>query len=85
MVTSANDNATYHLSELDGMRIAVPFMGKWIKAFKKREEVEPDPEVEVEDKAPSLGFGSVLLLHLIIVPLELLLWSFTLFHLGFSV
>ena len=34
-VTSANDNNTYHLVELDGTRIAVPVAGKRIKAFKK--------------------------------------------------
>ena len=42
MVTSANDNATYHIAELDGMRIAVPVAGKRIKAFKKWYEYEPN-------------------------------------------
>ena len=36
VVTSANDNGTYHLAELDETRIAVPVAGKRIKAFKKR-------------------------------------------------
>ena len=36
VVTSANDNATYHLAELDGTRMVVPVAGKRIKAFKKR-------------------------------------------------
>ena len=40
-VTSANDNSTYHLAELDGMQIAVPIAGKRIKAFRKRHEDEP--------------------------------------------
>ena len=44
MVTSANNNGTYHLVELDGTRMAVPVAGKRIKAFKKRHEDEPDPE-----------------------------------------
>jgi hypothetical protein len=35
VVTNVNDNGTYHLSELDGTRIAVPVSGKRIKAFKK--------------------------------------------------
>ena len=40
-VTSANDNGTYHLAELDGTKIVVPMAGKRIKAFKKRHEDEP--------------------------------------------
>ena len=43
-MTSANDNGTYHLAELDGTRVAVPVAGKRIKAFKKRHEDEPDLE-----------------------------------------
>jgi hypothetical protein len=42
MVTSVNDNGTYHLAELDGTRIAVPVAGKRVKAFKKRHDYEPD-------------------------------------------
>ena len=42
-VTSANDNCTYHLAELDGTRLAVPVVGKRIKAFKKWHEDELDP------------------------------------------
>ena len=42
-VQSANDNGTYHLAELDGMRMAIPVAGKRIKAFKKRHDDEPDP------------------------------------------
>ena len=48
MVTSTNNNVTYHLPELDGMRIAVPMVGKRIKAFKKRHEAEPDSDLEDE-------------------------------------
>ena len=44
VVTSANDNETYHLGELDGTRMAVPMARKRIKAFKKRHEDEPDLE-----------------------------------------
>ena len=44
VVTSANDNGTYHLAELDGTRMAVPIAGKRIKAFKKWHEAEPDPD-----------------------------------------
>ena len=43
VVTSANDNGTYHLSELDGTRLTVPVARKWIKVFKKRHEDDPDP------------------------------------------
>ena len=42
VVTSANDNCTYHLAELDGTRMAIPVVGKRIKAFKKRHDDEPD-------------------------------------------
>ena len=42
VVTSANDNGTYHLAELDGTRMAIPVAGKRIKAFKKRHDGEPD-------------------------------------------
>ena len=62
---SANDKATYQLAELDGTRIMVPITGKQMKAFKKRHEAEPDPEVEAgsanEDEQPnedSIGDGS---------------------------
>ena len=41
MVTSAKDNATYHITELYGTKITVPVVGKRIKAFKKRHEDEP--------------------------------------------
>ena len=43
VVTSANDNGTYHLAELDGTRMTIPVAGKRIKAFKKRHDDEPDP------------------------------------------
>jgi transposase InsO family protein len=42
VVTSANDNATYHLAELDGSRLAVPIAGKRVKIFKKRQDKDPD-------------------------------------------
>ena len=42
VVTGANDNGTYHLAELDGTRMAIPVVGKRIKAFKKRHDGEPD-------------------------------------------
>ena len=41
VVVGANDNGTYHLSELDGTRMAVSVAEKRIKAFKKRHEEEP--------------------------------------------
>ena len=46
MVTSTNDNATYHLTELDGMRLVVPIVGKLIKIFKKLKDEEPDMDVK---------------------------------------
>jgi hypothetical protein len=42
VVMSVDDNGTYHLAELDEMRIAVPVAGKRVKAFKKRHDNEPD-------------------------------------------
>ena len=35
VVTSVNDNSTYHLAELDGTTVAVPVAGNRVKAFKK--------------------------------------------------
>ena len=49
VVTSANDNATYHLAELDDTRIAMPIVGKRIKDFKKWHDAEPDLEIEEEE------------------------------------
>ena len=49
VVTSANDNGTYHLAELDGTQLTVPVVGKQMKAFKKRHEDEPDLGSEEED------------------------------------
>ena len=46
VVINANNNATYHLVELDGTRITTPVAGKRIKAFKRRNETEPDPRAE---------------------------------------
>ena len=54
VVTSANDNDTYHLAELDGTRIVMLVAGKRIKAFKKRHEDEPNPE-GVEDGDNRIG------------------------------
>ena len=42
MVVSANDNATYQLPVLDGMKIVVVIAGKRVKAFKKRYEPKPN-------------------------------------------
>ena len=44
VVTSAKNNAIYHLAELDKTRLMVSVAGKRIKAFKKRHEAEPNPE-----------------------------------------
>ena len=49
VVTSANDNGTYHFAELDGTRMAVPVAGKRIKAFKKRHKAEPNPDDQDSD------------------------------------
>ena len=40
VVTSANDNGTYHLAELGQMQLAVPVDGMQIKAFRKQHEEE---------------------------------------------
>ena len=42
MVMSANDNATYHLAELDGSRPAIPIAGKRVKIFKKSQDEGPN-------------------------------------------
>ena len=44
VVTSGNDNATYHLAELDGSRLAIPIEGKRVKIFKKQQDENPDLE-----------------------------------------
>jgi hypothetical protein len=49
VVTSVDDNGTYHLAELDGTRIAVPVAGKRVKAFKKRHDDEPDLGIGGDD------------------------------------
>ena len=54
VVTSANDNGTYHFAELDGTRIAVPVAGKRRKEFKKRHEDELEPE-SVDDGDVRIG------------------------------
>ena len=46
VVRGVNDNATYHLAELDGTQITTPVVGKRIKAFKRRNEAEPNPGPE---------------------------------------
>ena len=70
IVTSVNDNATYHIAELDGTRIEVLVAGKQIKAFKKRYEDESDldcvgegddPERTDEDGEVDRIFSHVLL------------------------
>ena len=58
VVTRANDNGTYHLAELDGTRLAVPVAGKRIKAFRKRNEEEPDPESDDADDDGEERFGT---------------------------
>ena len=42
VVTSANDNVTYHLTELDGSRLAIPIAGKRVKIVKKQQDKNPD-------------------------------------------
>ena len=42
VVTSANDNVTYHLTKLDGSTLVVPIAGKRVKIFKKRQDEDPD-------------------------------------------
>jgi hypothetical protein len=44
VVTSVNNNGTYHLAELDGTRIVLPVAGKRVKVFKKWHDNEPDLE-----------------------------------------
>jgi hypothetical protein len=49
VVTSVDDNGTYHLAELEETKIAVPVAGKRIKAFKKRHNDEPDLGIGDDD------------------------------------
>ena len=49
VVTSANDNGTYHLAELDETQLIVPVAGKRVKVFKKRHKDEPDLGSEDDD------------------------------------
>jgi hypothetical protein len=49
VVTSVNDKGMYHLVELNGTRIAVPVVGKRVKAFKKRHDSEPELESREND------------------------------------
>ena len=49
VVKRANDNATYHLVELDGTRIAIQVTRKRVNTLKKRHEVEPELEIRGED------------------------------------
>ena len=48
VVTSANGNATSHLTKLDGTRITTLVAWKQIKAFKKPHEAELDPTLGIE-------------------------------------
>ena len=41
MLIKVNDNATYHLIELDGTRLALPLDLKRIKTFNKRQDKQP--------------------------------------------
>ena len=41
MVRSVNDNATYHLTELDGMQTMTLIARKRVMAFKRRNEAKP--------------------------------------------
>ena len=56
MVTSVDNNDTYHLAEVDGSRISVLVAHKQIKAFKKWHKVEPGSGGEAksvdEDEEP---------------------------------
>jgi hypothetical protein len=49
VVTSVDDNGTYHLAELDRTRIMVPVAGKRFKAFKKHHVDEPVAGIESDD------------------------------------
>jgi translation initiation factor IF-1 len=49
VVTSVDDNGTYHLAELDGTRITVLVAGKRVMAFKKRDNDELDLETGGDD------------------------------------
>jgi hypothetical protein len=64
VVTSVNDNGTYHLAELDGTRIAVPVAGKSIKAFKKRNNNDPDLGSGESDGGESDGTDGELIIEI---------------------
>ena len=53
VVAGANDNGTYHLTELDSTRMAIPVGGKRIKVFKKRHDGEPElGGIDSDDEQP---------------------------------
>ena len=62
VVMSANDNAAYHLAELDGSRLVIPIAGKRVKIFKKRQEEGPDlNQLDDEDsrtEPANLSYGN---------------------------
>ena len=37
MVIAVHDNGTYSLRELDGLRLKIPVVGKWVKVFRRRD------------------------------------------------
>ena len=41
---SANDNATYHVAELDRSWLAIPIAGKRVNIFKRRQDKGPNLE-----------------------------------------
>ena len=56
VVTSTNDNATYHLAELDRTRLTLPIAGKQVKIFKKRHDDEPNlDDLEEDENKQALG------------------------------
>jgi hypothetical protein len=64
VVTSVNDDGTYHLAELDRTRIAVPVAGKRIKAFKKRHDSDPDLQSGESDEDDADGENSELIIEI---------------------
>ena len=51
VVTSTNDNGTYHLVEHDGTKLAVPIAGKRVKIFKNQHDDEPNLDDLEEDES----------------------------------
>lgn len=57
VVKETYNNATYLLRELNGIQLKVPFVGKWVKLFRRRGEYYEDDNENVQKNEEYDGFG----------------------------